>query len=170
MLNCSFCHHKEVIGAIFCSECGTQLIGDNAEVTPIFQGNSITYTDDQEYLTNSTSSQPVIHETGVSLYIIDTGETLPLEGKMEFTLGRNSEGQSIVPDIDLTPFRGYELGVSRVHTSIRIEDNFVSATDLSSANGTRINGQEIPSNTPQRLEHGDIITLGKLKIQILIHR
>jgi len=170
MLICTNCHHREVIGAIFCSECGTQLIGENAEATQMLSGNIPVQSDDPSRKSTTASAVPLFLDTAVSLYIMDSGQMIPLEGQSEFTLGRNAEGQSVISDIDLTPFRGYEQGVSRLHTSINIEEDLVSATDLGSANGTRINGQKIPSYRPYPLHHGDIITLGKLKIQILIHR
>jgi hypothetical protein len=170
MLICPNCNHKEVIGAIFCSECGTQLYGEIVEATQMLPVNSPIQADVPLKKVTSASGQPTTIDTSVSLYIMDSGQMIPLEGQSEFTLGRNAEGQSVISDIDLTPFRGYEQGVSRLHTSIDIEDNHISATDLGSANGTRINGQKIPSYRPYPLHHGDIITLGKLKIQILIHR
>jgi hypothetical protein len=169
MLICPNCRHQEVIGAIFCSECGTQLGSDNTEVTQSLKRESTALANEQKKHTVSSSTPPLFLDTAVSLYIMDSGQMIPLDGQSEFTLGRNAEGQSVISDIDLTPFRGYEQGVSRLHTSIRIDNDRVSATDLGSANGTRINGQKIPSYRPHPLNHGDIITLGKLKIQILIH-
>jgi hypothetical protein len=166
-LICPNCHHKEVLGAIFCSECGTQLIGEIAEATQMLSENLPIQSNDPAKKTTSTSPPPLFLKTAVSLYIMDSGQMIPLEGQSEYTLGRNAEGQSVISDIDLTPYHGYEQGVSRLHTSINIEENHVSATDLGSANGTRINGQKIPSYRPYSLKHGDIITL-KLKDQILI--
>lgn len=170
MLICPNCHHKEVIGAIFCSECGTQLLGQNAEATQMLLRNPPFQTEEPLNKITLASAPAQSLDTAISLYIMDSGQMIPLEGQTEFTLGRNAEGQSVISDIDLTPFRGYEQGVSRLHTSINIEEKHVSATDLGSANGTRINGQKIPSYRPYPLHHGDILTLGKLKIQILIHR
>jgi pSer/pThr/pTyr-binding forkhead associated (FHA) protein len=170
MLMCPYCHHEEVIGALFCSECGTQLPYDNYEALQKFQENATLKPEESLEAGILSSPQTGFHQTGVSLYILDSEQMIALEGQSEFTLGRNSEGQAVFSDVDLTPFRGYELGVSRLHTSIKIEDGQIFATDLGSANGTRINGLEIPSNNPHRLQHGDIITLGKMKIQILIHR
>jgi pSer/pThr/pTyr-binding forkhead associated (FHA) protein len=40
--------------------------------------------------------------------------------------------------------------------------------DLGSANGTYINGKRLEPNVEQVLNHGDIIALGKLKLQVLI--
>jgi pSer/pThr/pTyr-binding forkhead associated (FHA) protein len=104
----------------------------------------------------------------VSLNIISSGDVLPLVGQEEVTLGRVSEGQPVVPDIDLTPYKAYEAGVSRMHASIRMVEDQVLITDLGSANGTRVNGLQITPHIPYPMKHGDILTLGKFKIQILL--
>jgi pSer/pThr/pTyr-binding forkhead associated (FHA) protein len=101
---------------------------------------------------------------------MDSGQIIPLENRTEFTLGRSAEGQPILPDIDLAPYRGYEHGVSRLHASIVLSGQDVLATDLGSANGSRLNGVKIPPHKPNPVKHGDILTLGKLKIQLLIRR
>jgi pSer/pThr/pTyr-binding forkhead associated (FHA) protein len=104
----------------------------------------------------------------VTLNIISTGDIIPVMGTKEVTLGRVSEGQPIIPDIDLTPYKAYEAGVSRMHASVRSLDDQVMVTDLGSANGTRINGRQISPHIPYPIKHGDILTLGKFKIQILL--
>jgi pSer/pThr/pTyr-binding forkhead associated (FHA) protein len=44
----------------------------------------------------------------------------------------------------------------------------VVVTDLGSSNGTRVNGQKIVPHVDYPINHGDIIALGKLKIQVII--
>jgi pSer/pThr/pTyr-binding forkhead associated (FHA) protein len=41
--------------------------------------------------------------------------------------------------------------------------------DLSSSNGTYINGRRIPPDVEETLRHGDIVALGTLQMQILLH-
>jgi len=101
--------------------------------------------------------------------VLETGAIIAPEGGLEFTLGRVSGSQPILPDIDLTPYQAYESGVSRLHATIKIEKMKIIVIDLGSANGTRVNGKKIPPHTPQPLENGDILTLGKFKLQVLIH-
>jgi pSer/pThr/pTyr-binding forkhead associated (FHA) protein len=80
-----------------------------------------------------------------------------------------SGNQPILPDLDLTGYQAYEGGVSRLHATLKIEKVGITVTDLGSANGTRLNGKKIPPHTPQPLENGDILALGKFKVQVLIH-
>jgi hypothetical protein len=114
------------------------------------------------------TSPPPEPDYAIALSVMKSGQILPLENKDEFTLGRSAEGQPILPDVDLAPFRAYESGVSRLHASIRFEGNQIVATDLGSVNGTRLNGQRIPPHKPYPLNHGDVLTLGKLKLQVLM--
>ena len=74
---------------------------------------------------------------------------LPLpEDEEEVILGRASEGQSMVPDINLEPYQAFEAGVSRIHAAIRLVEDQVLITDLGSGNGTRINGNKIEPHIP----------------------
>lgn len=107
-------------------------------------------------------------ESWGSLHLLDTGQVLPLSTRNEFTMGRISEGQPIMPDIDLSPYQAYAAGVSRLHAVIKREGSRIIFMDLGSANGTYINGKRLPPNVEQVLNHGDVVALGKLKMQILV--
>jgi len=75
---------------------------------------------------------------------------------------------SILPDIDLTPFKGYDWGISRLHASVRAYADKVYVTDLGSSNGTWIDGERISPNNPHELSKGDLFLLGRLRVQILM--
>ena len=166
MIICPNCHHNELPGALFCSQCGALLEGAAGVATQNIRSTG-QLTSDQAAPAIPPSAEL---QAAVSLCIVDSGQILPLENRQEFTLGRSAEGQPILPDIDLAPFRAYEMGVSRLHASIRLEAGQVVAMDLGSVNGSRLNGQKIPPHKPCNLNHGDILTLGKLKLQILLRR
>jgi len=91
-----------------------------------------------------------------------------LVGRAEFTLGRVSEGQPLIPEIDLSVYKAYDQGVSRLHAVLSIRTDQVSITDLGSANGTWLNGVRLPPHTAHTLKNGDLISLGTMKIQALI--
>ena len=105
----------------------------------------------------------------VCLHFVDTGQVLDLELNREYMIGRRHRTQPILPDIDLTPFNAYEWGISRLHASLNVMKDQVNITDIGSSNGTWYAGKRLPPNKPQELNHGDLIHLGKLKIQILIY-
>lgn len=167
MIICRQCQKSQPEGAIFCSECGTKL-SDTAGLT--------TQTMDPVNDLQETSafepdpSEEIIeqHDQRVNLHILKSGERIALVGQDDFTIGRMSEGQSIIPDIDLSPYNAYQEGVSRIHASVKVANNKVQLIDLSSVNGTSINDTKIPPNQYHEVQNGDIITLGRLKVQVII--
>ena len=106
----------------------------------------------------------------INLHIIRTGQIIPLEGRTDFTIGRISEGQSILPDIDLSPFDAYSQGVSRLHATLKIRDSLFYVEDLGSSNGTRINNEKIQPLSDHLIHNGDVIALGRFKVQALIRQ
>jgi hypothetical protein len=115
-----------------------------------------------------TKSLPKDYDAWASIHLVDSGQILPLADRAEFTLGRVSEAQPIMPDIDLTPYQAYASGVSRLHAVIRREREQIYVMDLGSSNGTYLNGTRLKPNAAHELHHGDLISLGKLKIQVLL--
>jgi hypothetical protein len=105
----------------------------------------------------------------VSLNFLDTGQVVVLELNREYVIGRRHKSQPILPDIDLSPFKAYDWGISRLHANLNVTHHQVAITDLGSSNGTWHAGARLTPNEPYGLQHGDVIHLGKLKIQILIY-
>lgn len=166
MIVCSNCQYKNVSGAVFCAECGAQLDGVETLVTQAITDEQI----EEELKKKSGRPEPVSvpSNSWISLHLMDSGKILPLASRNEFTLGRLSEGQPIMPDIDLTPYQAYASGVSRLHAVVKRDNNRVAVMDLGSSNGTYVNGRRLNPHTEESLSHGDIVALGKLKIQILL--
>lgn len=175
MIVCPNCHHKELPGALFCSECGARLISldylttqsikktntDNLNETIVEDSQDSISTHDDIFSKQAISSD-------LALYLIEAKQTLQLAGRSEFTLGRVAEGQPILPDVDLSPFDAYAQGVSRLHAALKLNKNRVAIMDLGSSNGTRVNGQKIVPHVDYPINHNDQIALGKFRIQILI--
>jgi len=147
MIKCSNCQHENLPGALFCSECGARLIErEDLTTHAIKQSPSDVLSPE---LTPPVASQTVMPEVEaesvISLLISETGQVLHLAGRNEYTIGRMSEGQPILPDVDLSPYDAFSQGVSRLHVSLKLTKNGVVITDLGSSNGTRVNGQKIVS-------------------------
>lgn len=70
-----------------------------------------------------------------------------------------------LPDIDLQPFKADEMGVSRRHLTLGLEDDRVVAVD-SGYNGTWLNGEKMQPEQPYPIRHGDKFRLGMLQLQI----
>jgi pSer/pThr/pTyr-binding forkhead associated (FHA) protein len=103
----------------------------------------------------------------LGLRVVTTGETLSLIGRENFTLGRTIEGQAVVPDVDLSVYEAYDLGVSRMHAEVHLATDGVYLTDLESSNGTLVNGKRLDALAPKSVRHGDILQLGRLRLQLI---
>jgi FHA domain len=167
MIVCSNCKHSNMAGAMLCAECGAQLVGKEALTTQNITTQQFEVVDERK-LKNDMYQPFDGSDAWGSLHLLDTGQVLPLSVKNEFTIGRVSEGQPIMPDVDLSPYQAYAAGVSRLHAVIKRDGNRIIFIDLGSANGTYINGKRLNPNVEQVIKHGDIIALGKLKLQVLI--
>ena len=166
MIVCRTCNHTNLDGALFCADCGSALTTAESPSTQSAAGGAIGRR--AESAPESPHHVAPLQDNWVTLHLLDTGQMLPLAERNEFTLGRGSDTQSIMPDIDLSPYKAYANGVSRLHAVIRRGISQIVLTDLESANGTFVNGKRIKPNEEEALSHGDVIALGKLKIQILL--
>lgn len=166
MIVCSNCKHGNMTGAMFCAECGALLADKDSRITQ-------TLSTDKYKTVNKKSSDDLYQQFGGrdtwgSLHLIDTGQVLPLSQRNEFTMGRISAGQPVMPDIDLSPYQAYDAGVSRLHAVIKRDGARIIFMDLGSANGTYVNGKRLSPNVEQIIHHRDIVALGKMRIQILV--
>jgi FHA domain len=166
MIICKNCQHENVSGTLFCSDCGAQLDGIETLTTQAITNDEISNDLRRRSATIEPPSSPV--NSWISLHLMDSGKILPLASRNEFTMGRLSEGQPIMPDIDLTPYQAYASGVSRLHAVVKRDTNRVVIMDLGSSNGTYLNGRRLNPHTEEELKHGDVIALGKLKVQVLL--
>ncbi len=168
MIVCANCQHTNIDGALFCSECGAPLGLAGGLTTQNIRTTGKIQERDLKKSVPTTAPPAMVSSSWVTLHLLDTGQVLPLAERNEFTLGRVSEGQPIMPDIDLSPYQAYASGVSRLHAVIKRDANRVLLMDLGSSNGTYVNGKRLNPNVEQLLSNGDVIALGKLKIQVLL--
>ncbi len=184
MIECPQCHNEDYLGAMFCSKCGAPLHREKeVDRDSTLQTNKITFPEeiDQDYspflnplsplkddLPSSVPKKRADQATRTQVMVPQSGKVFPLAEKHEYTFGRVSGTQPVLPDIDLTTENAYILGVSRLHATIRISEDYVTITDLGSANGTWINGKVIRPHLPHMISDGDIIHLGKLLLNLRI--
>lgn len=108
-------------------------------------------------------------QSQVCLHFVDTGQIINLGPDREYMIGRRYPTQTIKPDIDLSPYSSYEGGISRLHAKVDTTDGKTTITDIGSSNGTWHAGNRLEANKAYEFHHGDVIFLGKLKIQILMY-
>jgi hypothetical protein len=165
MIICNNCLHKNPPGAIFCTECGAQLTASEL-ATQSIRTDKVAASARQDV---PIAAPKAIADHGWgSLHLMESGQILPLSERNEYILGRVSEGQPVVPDLDLSPYQAYATGVSRMHALLKRDGKRVIIVDLGSANGTYVNGKRLLANVERLLSHGDVVALGKFKFQVLI--
>jgi pSer/pThr/pTyr-binding forkhead associated (FHA) protein len=87
----------------------------------------------------------------------------------QMRIGRRSVSRGLDPEIDLTG-PPVDVGISRLHAVlIATPDGSWSVLDPGSANGTLVNGTEIPTGIQVPLHDGDRINLGGWTA-ITVHR
>jgi hypothetical protein len=169
MISCPNCNHEEYPGALFCTNCGAQLIDVKDPIaTSDIQTAQI---EDFSSATGAPSFPDAMDadtEHNVALQVLSNGDIIYVEEDFESTIGRATSGQTIIPDIDLSAYGAYEAGVSRLHANIGVKKSHITIKDLGSANGTRLNGTRLDPHAEHSLINGDILTLGKFKLQVLI--
>ena len=170
MIVCPNCGNQEMPGALYCKECGTPFTVVSRDPTMTIPSGLGDQLHEERDDTIDQEVPPTPGDASLSLFLIETGEVIQLEGLTEYTIGRSAEDQPILPDVDLAPYHAYDYGVSRLHASIKISQPYALLTDFDSANGTLLNGQKLSPHKPYPITHGDIFSLGKMKIQLLVNR
>ncbi len=167
MATCSKCSNKENPGALFCSRCGEPLV--TFELEKKNTGGEVATVDtiDSGVLQSLSHSAKLDSTINIGIAAKIEGRDLVIRiQKSEYTFGRAALGQAVIPDFDLTPYDGLAKGVSRIHALIVITEKEIFLRDLSSINGTQINGIRLSPNMDYPLKGGDMISLGRLIISV----
>jgi pSer/pThr/pTyr-binding forkhead associated (FHA) protein len=90
--------------------------------------------------------------------------TIQIPNRPELIVGRSDPQSNSYPDVDLGPYGGLDLGVSRRHFRITRNGDHFYLEDLKAMNGSVVNGQRIPPYSLHPLRNGDRITLGKMEL------
>lgn len=161
MVMCPACDHENRAGVIICEQCGNDLYAllleqistkalDESRERALRVGES-----------SPPSSNPIV------MYSRLASEPIAIARAGKVVVGRyDSGGDSAVPDIDLGEYDAGELGVSRLHIQIDTSVHPPTITDLSSYNGTFINGQKLTPNQPYPVQSSDEVRLGRLVLRI----
>ncbi len=110
--------------------------------------------------------QPRLVHPSIRILLYFSGRSEPLViSDTECVLGRTME-QDRSNTVNLSPYRGYALGVSRNHASLTYTPGGLTIKDLGSANGTWLNGIRLSGFVPYLLTDGDQIQLGCLSLTL----
>jgi hypothetical protein len=146
----------------------TQLV----EVLPKKQTGTLTMPKGMNHITDLMESPVIPPEAGAGLsqkiqFIFpDFEQRLNFEISQPMIIGRSDPDSGMV-DVDLTPFDAGKRGVSRRHALLRYTPQGVIITDLSSKNGTQVDGHKVSPGENFVVSSGAHIRLGILEFQIV---
>jgi ribosomal protein L32 len=170
---CPTCGHRNRPGVLICENCGTSLVGKQTVMgTRDLIREQETSKEDQKL---DAAAVKAVESAGTSIFTEDMVLRIEIEGgstpmlvypKQEIIMGRRDPTTGGMPDVDLTAYAGYRMGVSRRHAAVRLQDKQLHLSDLGSSNGTFINGARLIAHRPYQLRDGDEIRLGQMVLRI----
>jgi hypothetical protein len=108
--------------------------------------------------------------TRLKLEVTESGEIMMRDLHGDLVVGRADNVTDYIPEIDLTPYGAYRLGLSRRHAIILLDGERLVVKDLNSRNGTFVNGVIVPSGGTQTLRDGDEVRFGNLGLKLSFER
>ena len=199
MKQCSNCKKEAIDAAKFCDECGTPFDTpapqeESRSVTGEFQSgpilDRISSPNFKAASVTSVGIPPIverqpdsdgsgeIQDEGGDAHVhatllIERGSAASTEFPLtadESNIGRWDADNGVFPDIDLDAYDP-DSKVSRKHARIIRRDDAYFIEDLGSTNGTFVNrGRRLLPGTPQVLNEGDEIIVGKTFLRFQINR
>ncbi len=105
---------------------------------------------------------------------IGDGESPPLLMRMAqrtpIKVGREDPNATQRPDVDLVPYGGYQMGISRQHAEVELVGKRAFIRDLGSSNGTFLNGVQVDPHETHQLRDGDVVLLGRMRLEVTYRR
>ena len=163
MIICPECSSNQLIGSLFCSECGISILASDDRSTGLLPAMS-TLSIDTDPLRQVTTKS--LEADRILVIIPSTGRAITMEVTEEVRIGRADPGHAFFPELDLTLEKGIKHGVSRLHASIKKTNRGVMLIDRGSTNGTLLNKHRLVSDTPYPVQDGDEVRFGRLLVQI----
>jgi hypothetical protein len=157
-VSCPHCGKPNPAGSTICRFCGQLIQGKVAAPTRQLEdapGKKATLVGD--YF--GQDSTLLIAVRGAKSFL----EAFPRD---KMIIGRGFSPVQGQPFLDLSPYNGEALGVSRYHAEIRFLNNTLVMTDLDSDNGTFINETRLYPYEIRVLHNNDEVRLGKLAMKI----
>jgi hypothetical protein len=164
---CPICRQKNELEAIVCWNCGAAL------EDPFMDPGAKTKTSDipalvPEKMEDWPRNKAAVPDNGIAVYIESEFEPAYVDATGEFVIGRKVGTTSGV-FLDLSPWGGYHLGLSRRHAAIRRRADGYEVVDLGSVNGTLLNDERLVPHRPYSLPSGSHLRLGRMLLLVLYH-
>ena len=165
MIKCSSCGKRHPENTLFCDECGAYLQAEGRKRTDPLAVEDVDWME-ADFGVTSPLTEKSTHSIVIRLSILDSGRQIEFPLTKEITFGRLDAASATFPDIDLTPDKGLEKGVSRRHAKITRKGNDLFLEDLGSVNGTYLNGKRLTPYLPHALKDNDEIRLSRILMRV----
>jgi FHA domain-containing protein len=171
-ITCPNCGHLNRPGILLCENCGTNLMtGRQSGIAT----RDLLKEQEKGQGTLDAEAQKAVDTAGGASFTEEMVLRIEIEGgstpmlvypKQEIIMGRRDPNTGGMPDVDLTAYAGYRMGVSRRHAAIRLQDKQLHVSDLGSSNGTFLNGTRLNAHRPYQLKDGDEVRLGQMVLRL----
>lgn len=173
---CSTCGQMNRIGLLICENCGSSLVSATATIigTKKFGQSGLLNSEKEPKLNTvevhallSAGTDGFTESMILRLEVEGTQTPILVYPKEETSLGRRDPAGGTMPDVDLTSYAAYRMGVSRRHALLTLKNRTLQIIDLGSSNGTMVNGVKLAPHQPRPLKDGDMIALGKMSLRVI---
>ncbi|MCL5036589.1 MAG: FHA domain-containing protein [Chloroflexi bacterium] len=174
-MNCPKCGTENILGSLFCEDCGTELPFSQGaqEPAPVM----VTLKENEKPPAPKAEipgEKPPIHKAPAMpkpeikrpearLVAVETETVFPLISDTNL-LGRKSLADGIYPEVDLNEIDP-ACFTSRKHASILFRGGKFYFEDLGSSNGSFINNEKVAVGVQVPLSGGDRIKLGNMELK-----
>lgn len=155
---CPACQRPNDDLATRCTHCGEPLVALlPSHITTPVEAAKI------PHLTQPSPAESLMRQNAGMFVFQILGHDKPLLVHIHprITIGRFSIGDT-PPTVDLGPYSGSTLGVSRQHAVITTTGKGYTLQDLNSTNGTWVNEQKLSPNETVPIANGDLLHFGQL--------
>ena len=165
MTNCPHCNQQLVTGELICSECKSVVLPPHLMGT---ETKTITLPNDAS-INLDVHTNALLNKAGFIQFVGDGANliTIPQRAYIGRDDGDNIDTNDLVVYINLSAVGGQQYGVSRLHARLDVDKdgNFI-IMDLSSTNGTYLNGKRLKPFQPHPLFEHDLIEFGKFSVEV----
>ncbi len=163
---CPSCSQEYRSGALICPSCGAIVAVAVDLLSPEATYN---FTAELSGKSRKADAQPKIGSaplTPAAIVLVIDGTSVSVPSADVVIVGRSGPGATEEVILDLSPFGGFDKGVSRRHARITRKGTIACIADIGSVNGTWLNGQRLMVDGERLLRNDDELQLGLLKLTV----